>query len=105
MNIGDNIKKYRVAAGLTQQELAEKGGLSINFVSRIEWSNNQNISLKNLAKLDKALNVPLANLVKNDQNRNNPNVEKLVHLLYSLDVEQANTLSQSFLTIINSFNK
>ena len=85
MSIGDNIKKYRNVAGLTQQQLAEKSGLSINFVSRVEWSSNQNISLKNLAKLANALEVPLANLVKSDDARNNPHVEKLYLLLYSLE--------------------
>ena len=105
MNIGDNIKKYRVAAGLTQQQLAEKGGLSINFVSRVEGSDNQNISLKNLTKLANALEVPLTDLVKSDDVRNNPQIEKLYLLLYSLENEQANTISESFINIINSLKK
>ncbi|WP_251573992.1 helix-turn-helix domain-containing protein [Limosilactobacillus agrestimuris] len=105
MSIGDNIKRYRNAAGLTQQGLAEKAGLSINFVSRVEWSDNQNISLKNLTKLAQALSVPLTSLVKSDDVKDNPNIEKLVSLLYSLEGKQADILSQSFVRIINSFNK
>ncbi len=31
-----NIKKYRKLAGLTQQELAEKVELSVNYIAKIE---------------------------------------------------------------------
>ena len=34
--IGRNIARYRQAAGLTQAQLAEKIGVSIAFVSRVE---------------------------------------------------------------------
>lgn len=34
--IGNNIAKYRDAAGLTQAMLAEKIGISTAFISRVE---------------------------------------------------------------------
>lgn len=36
LTIGENIAKYRDAAGLTQQELAERVGISVAFISRVE---------------------------------------------------------------------
>ena len=31
-----NIKKYREAANLTQQQLADKAGLTMNYIAKIE---------------------------------------------------------------------
>lgn len=31
-----NIKKHREAAGLTQQQLADKAGITMNYVAKIE---------------------------------------------------------------------
>lgn len=34
--IRQNIKNYRKEAGLTQQELADKAGITMNYLSKIE---------------------------------------------------------------------
>lgn len=34
--IRHNIKKYREAAGLTQQQLADKAGITMNYLAKIE---------------------------------------------------------------------
>lgn len=36
VNLGKNIKKFRKKAGLTQQGLADKVGISLNFMGKIE---------------------------------------------------------------------
>lgn len=33
---GTNLKKARVQASMTQKEIAEKSGLHVNFIARIE---------------------------------------------------------------------
>lgn len=35
-SIGKNIRKYRKQAGMTQDELAEKAGLSTNYIGSME---------------------------------------------------------------------
>ena len=35
-NLGLNIKKYRKQQGYTQQEFADKLGMSLNFIGKIE---------------------------------------------------------------------
>ena len=35
--IGLNIKKYRTSLGLTQQQLADRLGMSLNFIGKIEY--------------------------------------------------------------------
>ena len=34
--LGSNIQKRRKAVGISQDELAEKAGISINFLSKLE---------------------------------------------------------------------
>lgn len=59
MIIGEVIKKYRLKAQLTQQELADKTGLSKSFISHIERE-DKIPHLDNLKKLSKALDVPMS---------------------------------------------
>lgn len=47
MNIGANIKEYRIQAGLTQRELAEKIGLGQSMLSQIE-QNRADTTVKNI---------------------------------------------------------
>ncbi len=39
--IRHNIKKYREAANLTQQQLADKAGITMNYVAKIESTKMQ----------------------------------------------------------------
>ncbi len=36
-----NIKKYRIEAGLTQQQLADKAGVTMNYIAKIESTKMQ----------------------------------------------------------------
>lgn len=56
MNIGENLKKARKAAGLTQKELAERMDIYQKDISR--WENNElTPTALNLAKICRTLNV------------------------------------------------
>ena len=48
--VSRNIKALRIEAGMTQQELAEKAGLKVQYVSRLE-SEPQNVTLDILERL------------------------------------------------------
>lgn len=56
--IGPHIAAYRNKAGLTQQELADKTDLSVQFIGYIE-NGNRSLSLKSLVKITNALNINL----------------------------------------------
>ena len=58
IKIGKNIKKLREKSSLTQEKLAEKAGISQDFLGKIEVGINKP-GLKSLIKLSKALNIPL----------------------------------------------
>ena len=61
--LGENLRRYRKHAGLTQEKLAERAGLSVVFVSLLEngW---RAASIGCLLKVARALGVTLEDLVR-----------------------------------------
>lgn len=54
--MGDNIKKYRLAAGLTQQQVADLLGIDKSSVSKIERGETTRVKDEQVDVLCKALN-------------------------------------------------
>lgn len=54
-NLGGKIRAERQRKGITQELLAEKVDISVNFMSLIE--NGRNMSVETLVKISKALGV------------------------------------------------
>ena len=55
-SIGKKIRNYRKERGMTQEELAEKLDLSINYVGALERA-EKNLTLANLINIANALDV------------------------------------------------
>lgn len=53
---GTNVKKYRLASGLSQEALAEKSCLHRTYISAIECF-RRSISLENIQRLADALQI------------------------------------------------
>ena len=72
MSIGEEIKKNRNAKGFTQDELAEKIGISRNYISDLE-NNRYAPSVKTLSKIAVALQMDLNFLLEMSeiQDKNN----------------------------------
>ncbi len=62
ISIGNNIRKYRLERGLSQEKLSELLGANSKFVGHIERFERY-ISLKKLIQISKILNIPLSRLV------------------------------------------
>lgn len=58
-NFGSRIQELRKKNNLTQSELAEKMGLSTNFIGMVERG-ERNTSVDKIFKLAKAFNISLA---------------------------------------------
>ena len=54
-NIGERLKQYRINAGLTQQDLENKSGVSVRSISRLEQG--ASVQLESLIKILSALNL------------------------------------------------
>ena len=64
--VGDNLKKLRVLNAITQAELAQKAGLTLAAVARIE-RNEAEPRMTTLRKLAEALSVEPHELVRGEE--------------------------------------
>jgi len=62
--IGDNIKKLRTRLNLTQDDLARKSGVKYTTLSKIESGVVTKPTVQIIAKIAKALDVFIENLLK-----------------------------------------
>lgn len=53
---GNNLKKYRMAIGMSQEEFAEKCGLHRTYISAVECY-RRSISLENIQRIADALGI------------------------------------------------
>lgn len=53
---GKNLKKYRLALGLSQEKFAEKCGLHRTYISTVERF-QRNISIENVQRIADALDI------------------------------------------------
>ena len=60
-SLGKRIKKLREKIGLTQEKLAERAGLSLDFIGKIEVNINKP-GLKSLIKIANALDIHIKDL-------------------------------------------
>ena len=60
--LGENIKKYRLKKGLTQEKLAEIVDLSREYIIRVEMGHKR-ISLRKLFEIADALDVDCSMLI------------------------------------------
>jgi DNA-binding XRE family transcriptional regulator len=67
MALKDQIRRLRIAAGLTQQQLATQAGLAISSVIHMEKGRAPNPRLSTLRALAKVLNCGLDELTKEEE--------------------------------------
>ena len=67
IKIGLKVGYYRRLVNMTQEQLAEYSGMSLNFISQLEGPGAPYVpSLKSLFKISKALGVPVSKLTDAD---------------------------------------
>lgn len=63
--VGRNIKKFRLAKGMTQEQLCNQAAISLSYLGKIEAPNcHKSISLSALNQIANALNTDLTSLLK-----------------------------------------
>jgi transcriptional regulator with XRE-family HTH domain len=77
--VGRCLRERRTRAGMTQQALAERAGLSVSFVSFLE-SGRKKGSLETYQRLARALGIPLADLFRSGAPARWPRLEPASHL-------------------------
>lgn len=108
--IGNNIRERRTQLGLSQEKLAEFSNLSVNFISKLERTNGQNISIQNLYQIAYALQTDVNSLLaqtgseyqepKSEETISTPNIQLLTRQLQLMEPQQAERLAKNFLQIL-----
>lgn len=63
IKLGLKVGYYRRLANMTQEQLSEYSGMSLNFISQLEGPSAPYVpSLKSLFKISKVLGVPVSKL-------------------------------------------
>lgn len=87
-NVGLNIRKRRTDINISQKELAEKTGLSNDYISKLELGKKDNPSLEVMQKIATALYCSVDELT-NKQEITEPSVKDVVNEL--IRTKQANS--------------
>ena len=69
VTIGEKIKHWRQKKGLTQNQLAEKAGLTIATIGRIETGIRQGSNITTLQRMADALGISLDKLLNPPKER------------------------------------
>ncbi|MBR3975617.1 MAG: helix-turn-helix transcriptional regulator [Clostridia bacterium] len=103
--IGQRIRKFRKANNLSQEELAEKIGISTTHMSHIETGNTK-LSLPVLVELAKVLEVRTDDLIF-DANKTSRSaiIEEVANNLESCTVQQLNLINDIIITVKTSLSK
>lgn len=114
-NLGSEIRKRRIQLNLTQEDLAELSNISVNFLSQLERTNNQNISIKKIDSIATALNTNTPELIsvaykfqKRDTKNDNSQfyfLNKLNIAIKKLPQKEAEEVSKYLFYVINRLTK
>ena len=64
INIGENFKKYRTKAGLSQEEFAQKAGVKYTTLTKLESGVIKKPSVIDMSKIAKTLGISIEDLLK-----------------------------------------
>lgn len=104
-NLSKNIVTQRHALHLTQEKLAEKADMSVNFLSKLERGASKTVSAETLQHLATALEVSMEELLTGNEESHltkGPYEIQLSKLLSSYTQEQRESICKGLLTILNA---
>ena len=98
--IGQQIRKYRKAHGLSQEQLAERIGISVTHMSHIETANTQ-LSLPVLVDIATVLQVQTDELLFGS--RSQGSAALLMQIIQDCTAEQVDMIVELAKTVKNKF--
>lgn len=115
INLGEEISRRRREQKLTQEDLAELSDLSVNFISRLERTKDQNISIQKLDSIARALNTTTPDIINNayrvknikseDPVDNTPVfIQKVTNELRKLPAGKAERVCKSLIVLLKDMN-
>lgn len=102
-NLGANIRARRHELGITQEELSNRTGLSINYISRLEVGSANNVSAKTLLHIAEVLETSMDKLANGSTDGLSMGYyQKLLwQALNKMDDKKSEQVSKNVLGLIN----
>ena len=102
MNIGSVIKKYRKELGYTQEEMANRLGVTTPAVNK--WENgNSNPDIELLAPIARLLHISLDILLSFHENLTDLEIEELIHNMDKMFSEEG--FEKTYQWAVNTINE
>jgi len=102
--LGSNIRKYRIAKGLTQDQAAEQCNLSANYFRQIELG-NKTPQLKTFITIAEVLEASANNLLAGIiSNEDEPLTNELVTKIYELPANKRKLVLAQIDSLLSSLN-
>lgn len=102
--IGQNIRKFRKAKGLSQDALAEAIGISVTHMSHIETANTK-LSLPVFIAIADALDVQTDDLLRDEVSGRKQALDDLSEILNSCTSQQIRIITDIIKTVKSSLDK
>ena len=102
--VGQRIRKYRKAQRISQEQLAERTGISITHMSHIETGNTK-LSLPVFAAIAEALGVQTDDLLSDEPSGRSAAVQELNALFDSCSTKQLRILADILAYAKNALDK
>lgn len=103
MNIGEKIKKARLAKGYTQEELGNLIGVQKSAVAKYEKGRVVNIKRSVLKKISMVLDIPPVELVSDIEEKPVETANKLADMFLGLEIKEHEDVG--FLTMIDEYKQ
>ena len=102
--IGQKIRKYRKAMGMSQEQLAECAEISVTHMSHIETGNTK-LSLPVLVEIAKVLEVRTDDLLFDSPSQKELSVKELTETLETCTANEIRIITDMTKALKISFNK
>ena len=99
--IGNRVRLIRKQKGLSQQQLSEKAGVGIDYISNLE-TKGSNIKIDTLEKILSALDITPSTLFESRISPQNPQLEALAEQLAEIPQASQEQLLEAFQLLIKT---
>ena len=104
IKLGSKIREYRNLKGLSQDQLGELCGFHFSYIGGVERG-ERNITIENIAKISKALDIELSKLFEFHQGTDENNLGEKQNLLNELTILLENKSVSQITMIKNIINE
>lgn len=104
IKLGSKIREYRNLKGLSQDQLGELCGFHFSYIGGVERG-ERNITIENIAKISKALDIELSKLFEFNQETDEHNLGEKQNLLNELTILLENKSVSQITMIKNIINE